>query len=252
MFKNVASQTIDLFVFDYSTGAPKTGDAANLTAYLSKDDGTLTALTDTSGAEISSTNAPGWYRFDVSQSESNANKLLFTGKSSTANATMVGKTIYTRPQYAADTVISSGGIVSANVTAFGGSNGTFSGGRPEVNTTHAAGTAWGSGAITAGSLATGAITAAKFAAGAIDAAALATDAATEIATAALTTQMTQSYRADGAAPTLAQGICEILGHLGESSISGTTKTVKQFDGSTSAMTFTLDDATTPTSITRAT
>lgn len=139
-----------------------------------------------------------------------------------------------------------------NVAQFGGSNGTFSGGRPEVNTTHAAGTAWGSGAITAGSLATGAITAAKFAAGAIDAAALATDAATEIATAALTTQMTQSYRADGAAPTLAQGICEILGHLGESSISGTTKTVKQFDGSTSAMTFTLDDATTPTSITRAT
>ena len=62
-----------------------------------------------------------------------------------------------------------------------------------ANATHAAGTAWGSGAITAASIATGAITNAKFAAGAIDAAAVATgaidadalaaDAGTEIGTA---------------------------------------------------------------------
>lgn len=32
------------------------------------------------------------------------------------------------------------GVVTANVTQFGGSNGTFAGGRPEVNTTHLAGT----------------------------------------------------------------------------------------------------------------
>ena len=56
------------------------------------------------------------------------------------------------------------GAAEANVTQFGGTNGTFSGGRPEVNTTHAAGTAWGSGAITAASLAADAITAAKLAA----------------------------------------------------------------------------------------
>lgn len=76
--------------------------------------------------------------------------------------------------------------------------------------------------------------------------------AAENATAVLTTQMTESYRADGAAPTLAQGICETLAHLGESSIASTTKTIKQFDGTTTAETFTLNDATTPTSITRAT
>lgn len=52
---------------------------------------------------------------------------------------------------------------AVNVAQFGGSNGTFSGGRPEVNTSHAAGTAWGSGAITAGSIANDAITAAKLA-----------------------------------------------------------------------------------------
>jgi len=72
------------------------------------------------------------------------------------------------------------GLLPANVTQFGGSNGTFSGGRPEVNTTHAAGTAWGSGAITAASIAANAITAAKIAADAIDADAIAADAVTEI------------------------------------------------------------------------
>lgn len=67
-----------------------------------------------------------------------------------------------------------------------------------------------------------------------------------------TVAITESYRADGAAPTLAQALCELLAHQGEASITGTTKTLKKFDGSTTAATFTLDDATTPTSITRAT
>lgn len=72
------------------------------------------------------------------------------------------------------------GVVKANVTQFGGTNATSSGGRPEVNTTHAAGTSWGSGAITAASIATDAITAAKIAADAIGASELAADAVAEI------------------------------------------------------------------------
>lgn len=67
-----------------------------------------------------------------------------------------------------------------------------------------------------------------------------------------TVAITEAYRADGTAPTPAQALCELLAHQGEASISGTTKTLKKFDGSTTAATFTLDDATTPTSITRAT
>jgi hypothetical protein len=57
MFKNVASQKIALFVFDSATGLPKTGDAANLTFYVAKDYGSVTALTDTSAAEMDATNA---------------------------------------------------------------------------------------------------------------------------------------------------------------------------------------------------
>jgi hypothetical protein len=69
-------------------------------------------------------------------------------------------------------------VMSANVTEFNGVAATSSSGRPEVNTTHAAGTAWGSGAITAGSIASDAITAAKIASGALDADAFATGAIT--------------------------------------------------------------------------
>lgn len=67
-----------------------------------------------------------------------------------------------------------------------------------------------------------------------------------------TTQLTESYRANGAAPTPAQAVHEILGHLGEVAISGTTKTVKKLDHATTAETFTLDNASTPAAITRAT
>ncbi len=70
--------------------------------------------------------------------------------------------------------------------------------------------------------------------------------------AVLTTQISESYRANAAAPTLAQFMSEVLAHLGEASISGTTKTVNKFDHATPAETFTLDSATTPASITRAT
>lgn len=97
MFKNTAGQKVTVFAYDYSTSAPKTGDAANISVYLQKDDGSITQLTDTSAAEVSSTNAPGCYLFDVSQTETNADKLVFTGKSATANVAIRQETIYTRP-----------------------------------------------------------------------------------------------------------------------------------------------------------
>lgn len=56
-----------------------------------------------------------------------------------------------------DALIGGGDLLQVDVQQFGNTNATASGGRPEVNTTHAAGTAWGSGAITAASIATDAI-----------------------------------------------------------------------------------------------
>lgn len=97
MYKNVASQKIAFFAFDVTTGLPKTGDAANLTGYVDIDWGGVTVLADTTATEIDSTNAKGWYSFDLAQAESNGNTLVFSGKSSTANIVLVGVQIQTFP-----------------------------------------------------------------------------------------------------------------------------------------------------------
>ena len=70
--------------------------------------------------------------------------------------------------------------------------------------------------------------------------------------AVLTTAITESYAAGGAAPTLAQAILLIQQSLHEFAIASTTRTVKKLDGSTTAATFTLNSATAPTATTRAT
>ncbi len=193
MFKNVAAKFI-VFAFDATTNVPKTGDAANLTAYVSKDYGAVTVLADTSASEMDATNAPGYYLFDAAQGETNADCLMVSGKSSTANIKVIGApaVIYTRPttgwlapatagrtlvvdasgladanvvklgptgsgtaqtarDIGASVLLSSGtgtgqldftsGVVKANVTQFGGSAGTFSSGRAEVNVSHWLGTA---------------------------------------------------------------------------------------------------------------
>lgn len=66
----------------------------------------------------------------------------------------------------------------------------------------------------------------------------------------LTTQMTESYATDGTEPTMAQALFGLTSFQNERSVAGTTMTCKQLDGSTTSMTFTLNDATSPTSITR--
>lgn len=90
MFKNTASQKAILFAFDATTNTPKTGDAANITAYISKDYGSVTAITDTSATEMDATNAKGYYLVDLSQAETNADEILISAKSSTSNIVVVG------------------------------------------------------------------------------------------------------------------------------------------------------------------
>ena len=68
--------------------------------------------------------------------------------------------------------------------------------------------------------------------------------------AAFTTQMADSVATDGNIATREQALYMILQFLTEFAISGTTLTVKKVDGSTTLMSFTLDDATNPTSLTR--
>lgn len=62
--------------------------------------------------------------------------------------------------------------------------------------------------------------------------------------------LTESYAANGVAPTLTQAIMAIHQHLMEFAISGTSYTVKKLDSATTAYVATLDDGTSPTSMTR--
>ena len=66
-----------------------------------------------------------------------------------------------------------------------------------------------------------------------------------------TTAQTESYASDGAAATPAQLLYMIYCAVGEFAVSSTTITGKKLDGSTTAMTWTINDASNPTSRTRA-
>jgi len=68
----------------------------------------------------------------------------------------------------------------------------------------------------------------------------------------LTATIADSVAADGSRPTPVQALLMITRFLMEKSLTGVTMTVNKENGATASMTFTLDSATAPTSITRAT
>lgn len=160
----VDSQTVNFPIAHFTIGMP--GAVLNTTiATLS----TQTSFTLTNGpAEDDALNGCVVYIHDVASAVQGGFAVVSDYTGSTKTVTLVAGTTFTA---AATDNISVFPPVS--VAQFGGVNLTQSGGRPEVNTTHAAGTAWGSGAITAASIAADAITAAKIATGAIDADAIA-------------------------------------------------------------------------------
>lgn len=143
--------------------------AVSLDSEVSKDQGTFADCTN-EATEIATSS--GMYYLDLTSTEMNADCVSVIVKTASSGAKTAVLVFYP-----AET-----GDIPANVTAFGGTAGTFASGRPEVNTSHlagsavstssaqigvnvvnAGGTAWGSGAITAGAIASDAITAAKVA-----------------------------------------------------------------------------------------
>ncbi len=130
MFKNYAGQKLTVYAFDATTNLPKAGDAANITAYVNKDDAGVVALADTSATEIDNTNAKGFYTFDLAQAETNADKLHFTVKSLTANVVVQASppVMYTTPPPdVGDSTVSPGTVYNAALTGTTtlGSNGTY-------------------------------------------------------------------------------------------------------------------------------
>ena len=96
MFKNVASQKVAVFAWDNSLGVEKTGDAANISAQISKDGAAPAATNDVAPTELDATDAPGVYLFDMLQAETNADLVVISPVSSTTDIVLRPVFIYTK------------------------------------------------------------------------------------------------------------------------------------------------------------
>lgn len=97
VYKNRASQKLAVFAVD-ATGAPKTGDAANISAQISLDGAATNATNDAAPTELDATDAPGVYLFDMTQAETNADLMIVAPKSSTSGVVLRPVIIYTEPE----------------------------------------------------------------------------------------------------------------------------------------------------------
>lgn len=93
MYKSVAGQKI--MVYATLAGAPYTGDAGNITAYLDKDGGGAVQTDDVNPTELDAANLKGQYAFDMLQAESDADHLSLSAVSSTSGVTLEPVFIYT-------------------------------------------------------------------------------------------------------------------------------------------------------------
>jgi len=87
MLKNVADQKWIVFAFNVTNNTPKTGDAAQITAEISKDGAAGGGnITDTHPTELED----GYYVFDLEQEETNADLLMILPESSSENIQVIG------------------------------------------------------------------------------------------------------------------------------------------------------------------
>lgn len=93
--KNVTGQKWIVFAFDRTDNTAKTGDAANITANLRLDGGAANAVDDTNPTELED----GYYAFDLTQAETNADLILIAPASSTSDIQVIGVpgALYTSP-----------------------------------------------------------------------------------------------------------------------------------------------------------
>lgn len=126
MLKNVASQKLTVLAFadaghaTLDAGEKVTGDAANISLKIEQDDdGVRTASNDVAPTETED----GQYVFDLTQAETNGDKLTFYPESSTAGVQVVAlpsSVIYTRPQYFADLTLQSDGELHVDAVKISG------------------------------------------------------------------------------------------------------------------------------------
>lgn len=176
----------DLLTFTANTHRFDTGagtDADSVPTYRVYEDETGTAILNGSMAKLDDANTVGFYSEQLTLSAANGFEV---GKSYSIYVTTAVNSVTGTQSFNFKVIATT---YPANVTQFGGSAGTFASGRPEVNTSHIAGSAVSTSAAQIGvnvvnaggtAWASGAITAAVIATDAIDSDAIAANAVTEI------------------------------------------------------------------------
>jgi len=86
LYKNTASQKWIVFAFNVTDNEPLAGDAANITGNLRLDGGVADAIDDVNPTELED----GYYAFDLTQAETNADLILIAPASSTASIKVIG------------------------------------------------------------------------------------------------------------------------------------------------------------------
>lgn len=114
MIKNVTGQKVSIFARDVN-GVGVGGDAANITAYISKDGAAPAQSNDVNPAELDGTNMPGVYTFDLTQAETDCDEFILYPKSSTS-----GVYISLVKASTSNITADSNGIVEANIKQIDG------------------------------------------------------------------------------------------------------------------------------------
>lgn len=149
---------------------------SSFTVYRSRNGGTATAYTTPTISELSSANMPGLYALTIDEDTTIASTSDSEEYAVTITATGMAPVhrvfeLYRRDTTSGQTITVANGAADADIERIRGTviATPATAGVLDVNVKNAGNTAWGSGAITAGSIASGAITSAKFAANALDA-----------------------------------------------------------------------------------
>jgi len=95
MYRNIAGQRLPIFAYDITTGNPVAGDAANITATISRDGGAPVPTSDANPTELDAAQAPGIYYFEMTQEETNAGVIVLYATSPTPNVEIEPWIIFT-------------------------------------------------------------------------------------------------------------------------------------------------------------
>ena len=85
MLKNTANQKIAILAWDTENDIPKTGDADNITAFISKNGAAPVQSNDVHPTELDAIHCKGVYQFDLTQAETNCDTFLLYAESTTDN-----------------------------------------------------------------------------------------------------------------------------------------------------------------------